>query len=79
MRYRRESLTGAWVVAPVQQWWLSLQCSEKRRGGWMKNYKTPTITDLGSVAGLTRGSDPEELGDGASFRGPPDTDPDPSS
>jgi hypothetical protein len=36
----------------------------------MENYEAPELTELGSIAEVTRGGDPDALGDGAAFRGP---------
>jgi hypothetical protein len=33
-------------------------------------YEAPTITRVGSIADLTQGGNPDNLGDGAAFRGP---------
>ena len=33
-------------------------------------YEAPIIIDVGSIADLTQGGDPANLGDGAAFRGP---------
>ena len=33
-------------------------------------YEAPTITRVGSIAHLTQGGDPDNFGDGQSFRGP---------
>lgn len=33
-------------------------------------YEKPAITRIGSIADFTQGGDPDNLGDGVSFRGP---------
>lgn len=36
----------------------------------MQHYEPPQLGKLGSLADITKGGDPDNLGDGAAYRGP---------